>query len=51
MKREFSQQVLEKSRNIIFHWILYSGSQDASCERKDRDEEPNSRFSQFFERA
>ena len=51
MELEFSQQIFEKSSNIIFHNNLSRGSRVLPCERTDRHDEANSRFSQSCERA
>ena len=56
MKPEISGQILEKYSNIIFsNENLFSGSRVFPCGRTDgqtdRQDEANSRFSQFCERA
>ena len=51
MKLEFSGQIFEKYSNINFHENPSSGSRIIPCWRKDRHDEANSRFSQFYERA
>jgi len=59
MKIEFLRQILEKFSDIKFHENPFSGSRVVPCGRTDtltdgyteREDEPNSRFSQIFERA
>jgi len=51
IKLEFSQQIFEKYSTIKFHENPSSGSRFFSCGQRDRQDEANSRFSQFFERA
>jgi hypothetical protein len=55
MKLEFSEQFLEKHSNIEFHENPSSGSCVVPVGRTDRQtdrqDEANSRFSQFCERA
>ena len=51
MELEFSRQVFEKYSNIKFHENPSSGSKVVPCGRTDRNDEANSRFSQFCERA
>jgi hypothetical protein len=63
MKLEFSRQILEKCSDIKFHENPSSGSRVVPCGRTDtltggytdrltgREDEANSRFSQFCERA
>jgi len=51
-KLEFSQNIFEKYSNIKFHEHPSSGSRRAvPCGRTDRNDEANSRFSQFGELA
>jgi len=51
MKLEFTRQIFEKFSNIKFHENPSSGRRVVLCGQKDRNEEANSRFSQFCERA
>jgi hypothetical protein len=50
-KLEFSRQIFEISSNIKFHENPSSGSRVVPSGRTDRQDEANSRFSQFYERA
>jgi len=51
MKLEFSRQIFAKYSNIKFHENPSSGSGVVPCGRKDRQEEANTRFLHFCERA
>jgi hypothetical protein len=55
MKLEFSRQIFKKSPNTKFHDNPSSGRRGILCGRRDgqtdRDDEVNSRFSQFYELA
>jgi hypothetical protein len=55
MKLEFSRQIFEESSNVKFHQNPSIGSRFVVCGqtngRTDGQEESNSRFSQFCERA
>jgi hypothetical protein len=55
MKVEFSRQILEKYSNIRCLKTLSSGSRDVPCGQTegqtDGNDEANSHFSQFCERA
>jgi len=48
MKIEFSRQILGKSSSTKFHENPSSGSRVVPCGPKDRRDEANSRFSQFY---
>jgi hypothetical protein len=51
MQLELSRQIVEKYSNIKFNENPSSGSRVVPCGRTDRQDEANSRFSQFWERA
>jgi len=55
MELEFSRHIGEKYSNIEFHENPFSGSHVDPCERtdgrRDRPDEDNSRFSQFYDLA
>ena len=51
MKLEFSRQAFEKYSNIKFHENPSSWNRVVPCERTDGQDEANSRFSKFCERA
>ena len=50
-KLEFSRQIFEKYSNIKFHKNPSSGSRVVPRGQTDRQDEANSHFSQFCERA
>jgi len=49
MKPDFSVHIFEKYTNIKFYKNPSSGSRAVPCGRTDRQDESNSRFSQFCE--
>jgi hypothetical protein len=51
MTLKCSRQIFEKYSNIKFHKIPFSGSRVFPCGRTDRQDEANSRFSQFCKHA
>ena len=48
MKLEFSVEIFEKFSSVNFHENPSIGSQVVWCERRDRHDEANSRFSKFM---
>jgi len=55
MKLEFSRKIIEKYSNVKFNENLFHGSRAVPCRmthtQADRQDEANSRFSQFCARA
>jgi hypothetical protein len=51
MKLEFSEQIFDKNLNIKFYQNPSNGSRVVPRVQTDGQDEANSRFSQFYERA